>query len=114
MNVESLMALAREAGNMDRRCCIGKASGYDVRDAYAALESALREALAQPAAEPVAWQFLWTNPGDNPNETPEWKPIDPRCDQTMREKITELESYRYGGKPCYEVRALVVAGKETP
>ena len=40
--IKALMALAHEAGDVDRRCCIGKASGFDVRDAYADLESALR------------------------------------------------------------------------
>ena len=56
--IASIMALAREAGNVDRRCCIGKASGYDVRDAYAALEAALR--AIEPASAPA--------PEDNRNE----------------------------------------------
>ena len=71
----------------------------------------LDAARAQPAAEPVAWQFRWTNPGNQPDQNPEWEPIVPNWNQTMQEKITELEHYRYSGKPCYEVRVLVVGSK---
>ncbi len=79
-----------------------------------AIYKAIADNWAQPAAEPVAWQYRWTNPGNQPDQNPEWKPVEPIFNQTMQEKITELESFRYGGKPCYEVRALVVAPKETP
>jgi hypothetical protein len=74
-------------------------------------EAAHALAAAQPAAEPVAWQFRWTNPGNQPDQNPEWEPIVPNWNQTMQEKITELEDYRYSGKPCYEVRVLVVGSK---
>ncbi len=61
--------------------------------------------------EPVMWQYRWTNPtGDNqPQSMMEWKPVEPRWNGTVLEKVQELETYRYGGKPTYEVRALVVA-----
>jgi hypothetical protein len=48
--IEDLMNYAREAGNMERRMCIGKAQGFDVRNAY----NELRAAIEQYAAERVA------------------------------------------------------------
>lgn len=41
-----LMNLAQEWCDMERRMCIGKAQGFDVRDAKAAFMVALRESLA--------------------------------------------------------------------
>jgi hypothetical protein len=43
--IETAMNLARECGQIERRYCIGKAQGFDVRDSYIALESHLREHL---------------------------------------------------------------------
>lgn len=35
--IKEAMRLAREAGDIERRHCIGKAQGFDVRDAYASI-----------------------------------------------------------------------------
>jgi hypothetical protein len=63
-------------------------------------------AAERETQEPVAWQYRWLNPADMPDQKPEWLPIEPYWNQTVQEKIAELEAYRYNGKPCYEVRAL--------
>lgn len=47
--IEDVMYYAREAGNMERRMCIGKAQGFDVRNAY----NDLRAAIEQYAAAAV-------------------------------------------------------------
>ena len=47
--IEDVMNYAREAGNMERRMCIGKAQGFDVRNAY----NDLRAAIEQYAAAAV-------------------------------------------------------------
>ena len=51
--LDELMALARECGNIERRHCIGKAQGFDVRDAYAALQDALKAVVED--AERYRW-----------------------------------------------------------
>lgn len=56
IKLDELMALARECGNIERRHCIGKAQGFDVRNAYAELESALK-ALVEDAER---YQWLTT------------------------------------------------------
>lgn len=60
--LEELMALARECGNIERRHCIGKAQGFDVRDAYEAIQSALK-AVVEDAER---WRaFLATRPQEH-------------------------------------------------
>ena len=75
------------------------------RDALKAELAAIR------ALEPALYQFRWLNPGCNPDADDnalQWKPVEPRNRlQTTQDAINELEAYRYGGWPCYEVRALV-------
>jgi len=51
--LDELMALARECGNIERRHCIGKAQGFDVRDAYTALQDALKAVVED--AERYRW-----------------------------------------------------------
>lgn len=66
-------------------------------------------AQATQAVEPVAWQYRWTNPAGNPNVSAEalaWKECVPRGSEGITMRIRELETYRYDGKVCYEVRAL--------
>jgi hypothetical protein len=48
-----LMRLARACGNIERRHCIGKAQGFEVRDAYFELEYFARAALAAHEAAGV-------------------------------------------------------------
>jgi hypothetical protein len=62
-------------------------------------------------AEVVMWQYRWLNPGDMPDQQEsmlEWKPVEHPRWQPLEAKLQELRDYRYGGKPCYEVRALGV------
>ena len=63
-------------------------------------------------AEVALWQYRWTNPANEPNHSPSmsaWEEVKPRnAIQTMEQRLNELRSYRYDGKPCYEVRALGV------
>lgn len=67
---------------------------------------------AAPAQEPVMWQYRWTNPGNDQDqasldEAAKWEHVEPRdYIQTLDQRLEELRSYRYKGKPCYEVRAL--------
>ena len=60
--LDELMALARECGNIERRHCIGKAQGFDVRNAYATLQSALKAVLDD------AERYRWLR--DNTKEAP--------------------------------------------
>ena len=48
--ITALMALARQCGDIERRHCIGKAQGFDVRNAYAELESAITSLLDKLSA----------------------------------------------------------------
>jgi hypothetical protein len=58
--------------------------------------------------EVALWQWRWMNPGNDPNPGPdvEWKTVEPRPGQSLEERLDELRSYRYCGKPCYELRPL--------
>jgi hypothetical protein len=47
---DEAMRLARDCGDIERRACIGKAQGFDVRNAYEALAAHLR---TRPSAEPL-------------------------------------------------------------
>jgi hypothetical protein len=83
--------------------------GDDCQQVMTQASAALREFAGTMDAEPVAWEFRWTNPGNQtlqPDEMLEWKPIEHPNWQTLQEKIDDLEAYRYGGKPCYEMRKL--------
>ena len=62
-------------------------------------------------AEPVLWQYRLANPGDEDNEWREVKLRNPYTD-TLAMRVEELRGYTYNGKPCYEVRALVVAAPQ--
>jgi len=74
--------------------------------------TAIREAAAPSVAQkPVAlWQFRWTNPAGDANPPADmlkWKEVDPwMATQTLEQRIEELRSFQYKGKPAYEVRAL--------
>ena len=84
MTVDALEAIAREVGQVERRHCIGKAQGFDVRDAYSELRAAIdlygKEQYARgvndvwPAGsgsgEPVAWTGTVVN-------NVRGKPVDP-------------------------------------
>lgn len=61
--------------------------------------------------EVVRYEYRWLNPANNPDEptsATEWTLVEPRNSyvDTVEDRIRELESYRYDGKPVYEVRAL--------
>lgn len=58
--------------------------------------------------EPIEYQYRWTNPAGEwqPESMTAWKPVEPNWNQSVLEKCTELESYRYLTKPTYEVRGL--------
>jgi len=62
------------------------------------------------AQEPVLYQYRWLNPANNPDDAGlmDWKLLEPRNPHmgTVQAHIKELESYRYGVKPIYEVRSL--------
>ena len=69
------------------------------------------DAVILTQQEPVAYQYRWTNPsGDSqPESMLEWKEVIPAWNQTVQQKVQELESYRYAGKPTYETRAIYAA-----
>lgn len=52
--IEEVMRYALEAGDMDRRMCIGKAQGFDVNNAYAELRAAIEQYAAERVAELTA------------------------------------------------------------
>lgn len=60
---DEVKRLERELCDIERRACIGKAQGFDVRDARRELHAAI-DALAGQAvpAQPVAWRIRETNP----------------------------------------------------
>lgn len=65
---------------------------------------------AMEAQEPVLHQYRWLNPANNPDDTDlmDWKLVEPRNPHmdTVQDRITELEAYRYDGRVVYEVRGL--------
>lgn len=67
MTVDVLEAIAREVGQMERRHCIGRAQGFDIRDGYAELRAAIeqygreREAAVRDAI--AAWLHGQGQPG---------------------------------------------------
>jgi hypothetical protein len=64
--------------------------------------------------EIAMWQYRWTNPANEQDEysletAAKWEAVEPRdYIQTLDQRLEELRSYRFDGKPCYEVRALGV------
>lgn len=71
---------------------------------------ALATQQATQGAGPVLWQYrhiAMESPG-------EWEELVPRyCGQTLEQRKEEVCSYRYKGKPCYEVRGLYTAPPPT-
>lgn len=105
--------------------CIWTGSGYEVREAYeghrgcdlfcARWAGWLARAEIAGKAAPVAWQWRWLNPGGQDHVTAEelaWRPVEPRGSESMEDRVRELEAYRYGGKPCYEVRPLYTSAPQ--
>ena len=70
--LDELMALARECGNIERRHCIGKAQGFDVRDAYAALEDALKAVVED------AERYRWMRNFGREEDWQQWWELDPQ------------------------------------
>lgn len=86
-----------------------KADMYTTAQVRAILGARDAQYAAMAGQGPVEWQYRWTNPGDNPNASEDelaWKPIEPKLGQTHEQRLAGLKAYRYGGKPCYEVRPL--------
>lgn len=70
-------------------------------------------------ADVALWQYRWTNPAGDTNVPPSmlaWKEVEPWNPhmQTLEQRIEELRSFRYNGKPAYEVRALGVIPPGVP
>lgn len=64
--------------------------------------------LSAAPVEPVAWEYRWTNPDNRKvyEEETAWKPLVPRVDQSMSQRVEEIRGYEHNGKFCYEARAL--------
>ncbi len=96
---------------LDRAELIRKLNNVTGQDsALCAQAAALLEADAK-GGEAVRYEYRWLNPANNPGdqtEAMEWKLVELRnpYTDTMQSRVRELESYRYNGKPVYEVRAL--------
>jgi hypothetical protein len=71
------------------------------------LQIAAVEADRAARGDPARWEYRWLNPSNIPDSfDTDWKVVEPRRNETIADRIAELETYTYVGKPVYECRPL--------
>ena len=113
--IDKIMALADALVVDSIHAALAAHTGLRTEASPGARKAALRAALAEALdlGEPVVHQYIWTNPPDMPGQSPEWLPVKPERNQTLQQKVDELEAYRYDGKPAYKIRRLYAAKDAT-
>ena len=59
--------------------------------------------------EAARWEFRWLNPANKQNVAPSelaWKTVNSKGMLSEKEVLEDLKTYRYQGKPVYELRPL--------